>query len=63
MEENEREPLSRVTMICWMLVAVTLILIFAAKVSIHAEDMKWSRVVTPPRHPACTIGVRCSAPR
>ena len=59
MEENEHRPLSRVTMICWMLVALTLILIFAAKVSIHAEDMKWSRVVVTPRHPACTIGVRC----
>jgi hypothetical protein len=59
MEENEHGPLSRVTMICWMLVALTLILIFAAKVSIHAEDMKWSRVVTPTK-PSCTLGVRCS---
>jgi len=36
-----------VVAICWMLVGVTIVCIFAAKVSMHAEDQQWSYIVTP----------------
>ncbi len=38
----------KVVAICWMLVAITIVCIFAAKVSIERDRLNYSYVVNPP---------------